>query len=444
MKKLVVILIALSALFLFACAQSAGAQKPAPAPSTAHVHNFSDWVVLKQPTCTEEGTRQRSCTCGEVQTIAVPLAEHTQGEWITDIEPDCTETGTNHLVCAVCGKTLKHGELPAKGHTMGSWITDKEPTCKEEGQMERVCSVCSFKETVSVPPAHTPGEWIVDKQPTCKEKGEKHQVCAKCGAFMQTDEIPLEKHTDLINEIKNFNMESDYAKMYECYKKIVDHYKRSDCAIVSDSYYKNLLESMLYGKWTDSKGNYLDYTYIYENYSNTEGDTWYGTNIPNSKKDGQYYYYTDFDKELLVIGYQDAATEEKKDNFRISFSENSLTLKNLINSKTYTLNRVKDYEKVVKGSAKLAYDYLAKKILDFKSPKTVKVTQCMVDNEKKYVYAVIEGENTYGGNTKTLYRLYEKNGSIRMEEITYQSVSTNIDVDELNQKLKTYLSQFYK
>ena len=41
-----------------------------------HVHDWSDWTVTTEPTCTEEGVETRSCACGETETRAVEALGH--------------------------------------------------------------------------------------------------------------------------------------------------------------------------------------------------------------------------------------------------------------------------------------------------------------------------------------------------------------------------------
>ena len=41
---------------------------------------------------------------------------HTPGDWIVDKEPTCTEKGSRHQVCAECGETIDAVEIPALGH----------------------------------------------------------------------------------------------------------------------------------------------------------------------------------------------------------------------------------------------------------------------------------------------------------------------------------------
>ena len=201
-----------------------------------------------------------------------------------------------------------------------------------------------------------------------------------------------------------------------------------------------LLTTMLYGEWKDSNENYIHYTYIYEDYNNTTGNTWYGTNLPTSKISGNtYYYYTSVNNNNLIIGYEDKITEEKTDNFIITFNENNILLENKNNNATYTLTLNSNYSKIQKDNAKTAYIYIAKHIFDYKVPSSVKVTQCYVDYNEKVVYATTQATNSYGGIVSKEYKLYKIGNNYYMDEYSH-NYSTNVNLTELNNKLQSYVS----
>ncbi len=144
-------------------------------------HNWSDWEIVTEATCTTDGLAKRTCTyCNQVETKVLPATAHSYGDWIVDKEPTCTEEGTRHKVCSSCGDVLAES-IPMLGHDYHR--ERKEPTCTEDGEILDVCSRCGEKKTVGVLPAtgHSYGEWITDKEPTCTEAGEKHKTCSECG-----------------------------------------------------------------------------------------------------------------------------------------------------------------------------------------------------------------------------------------------------------------------
>ena len=248
---------------------------------------------------------------------------------------------------------------------------------------------------------------------------------------------PLETaHTDLVNKIANANYELAYQELYSVYSAAVSHKAEHNCSLNLT----NLLENMLYGEWKDASENYINYTYVYKNYNNTSGNTWYNTNLPTSKISGNtYYYYKEVKDDKLIIGYQDKLTEDKTDNFIITFKETKIVVQNEINNITYELSMNEEYSKVQKGNAKLAYVCIAKKIFSFKYPGSVQVTSCYVDYEEQVVYATIQATNGFGGTNNTDYKLYEINGSYYITEYSH-NYSTNVDLSELNQKLQAYVS----
>ena len=329
--------------------------------------------------------------------LALPSHEHVWGEWQTKTAATCTENGTKARTCNDCGD-VQTEVIYATGHSYGEWETQTPATCAENGTQVRICKDCDAKDSASIPSGTG--------------------------------------HSELQNQIYNANVEMTYADLYALYQSILAHQAECD----KEFSMKSLLESMLYGQWIDEEGNYVWYRYCYTDYNNTNGSTWYGTNLETSKISGNtYYYYTDVADNNLIIGYQDQITEEKTDNFIITFDQNSIAVLNKNDNKTYTLNMDPDYHKVQKDNAKTAYIYIAKKILSFKAPNSVKVTQCYVDYETKTVYATIMAANSYGGNTATEYKLYESLGQYYMTDYSH-SYSTNIDLDELNQKLQNYVA----
>ena len=152
-------------------------------------HNWGEYTVTVEPTCTAAGTKMRECLrCGEKEYVDIPALGHDWGEFVTVKEPTCTETGTTKRVCERCGAE-DFGEIPANGHSYGDFTILKEATCTEDGSKEHTCTVCEYKETVVIPAAHTWGDFTVTKEPTCTEAGEKERTCLVC-EFVETETIP--------------------------------------------------------------------------------------------------------------------------------------------------------------------------------------------------------------------------------------------------------------
>ncbi len=73
-------------------------------------HEYGEWTVTNEPTCTEAGSRQKACgKCGKTATEAIDELGHEWGEWETTKEPTETETGTKsaHVAAVMKPKQVK-------------------------------------------------------------------------------------------------------------------------------------------------------------------------------------------------------------------------------------------------------------------------------------------------------------------------------------------------
>ena len=122
MKKLFTfILVFLSALLFVAC---------------GHTHEFGEWVVVKEATEAEEGSKERTCECGEKQTEKIDKLAHTHayGEWVVVKEATEAEEGSKERVCA-CGE--KETEVIAKLEQENPVVEEKtiaEIVAAEDGE----------------------------------------------------------------------------------------------------------------------------------------------------------------------------------------------------------------------------------------------------------------------------------------------------------------------
>jgi len=193
-------------------------------------HTMGEWVVTSAPTCTEEGTKTRTCTgCSYSETEILPKTDHTYTAVVTP--PTCTDRGYTTYTCE-CGDTFIGDYTETVPHTMGDWEVTTAPTCTAEGIKTRTCTGCSYTETeilpktdhtytaVVTPPTcmergyttytcecgdtfigdytetvpHTMGDWEVTTAPTCTEDGVKTRTCTGC-SYSETEILPKTDHT---------------------------------------------------------------------------------------------------------------------------------------------------------------------------------------------------------------------------------------------------------
>ena len=150
-------------------------------------HDYSEeWTIDKEATCTEDGSKSHHCSrCDATVDVTVIDALSSTGhqyseEWVIDKEATCTEVGSKSHHCTICGAKSEIEEIPVLNHSYGAWVVTKEATCTKTGSRYKEC-VCGHKvtETISAT-GHNLGEKIVVKEPTCYDFGETQQHCQNC------------------------------------------------------------------------------------------------------------------------------------------------------------------------------------------------------------------------------------------------------------------------
>ena len=194
-------------------------------------HTYGSAVITKQPTCTSEGTKTKTCTqCGA--TVTETIAKLSHSYTATVVAPTCTTNGYTLHKCSVCGTSYKDSTTKATGHSYGNSVVTKQPTCISEGTKTKTCTKCNATVTEKLPakghtavtdkgyPAtcttagktdgshcsvcntvikvqtvinatgHKSSGWITDKAASIGVKGSMHKECTVCKKVLETAEIP--------------------------------------------------------------------------------------------------------------------------------------------------------------------------------------------------------------------------------------------------------------
>ena len=136
-----------------------------------HTHSFGEWTIVSEPTCIEEGLRERVCACGEKESEEIEALGHDYKGEVT-IEPLCTTDGEMAYICSRCGDSYTE-TIEALGHMPGEAIKENEvaATCTAGGSYEEVvyCAAC--------------GEELSRKNVEVVSLGHDcvKGVCARCG-----------------------------------------------------------------------------------------------------------------------------------------------------------------------------------------------------------------------------------------------------------------------
>ena len=194
-------------------------------------HTYGSAVITKQPTCTSEGTKTKTCTkCNATVTETIPKTSHKYAD--TVVAPTCTADGYTLHKCSVCGTSYKDSTTKATGHSYGNFVVTKQSTCTSEGTAIKTCTKCNATVTEKLPAkghtavtdkgysatcttagktdgshcsvcntvikvqtvinatGHKSSGWIVDKTASIGVKGSKHKECTVCKKVLETAEIP--------------------------------------------------------------------------------------------------------------------------------------------------------------------------------------------------------------------------------------------------------------
>ena len=195
-------------------------------------HTYGSAVITKQPTCTSEGTKTKTCTkCNATVTETIAKTSHKYAD--TVVAPTCTADGYTLHKCSVCGTSYKDSTTKATGHSYGNSVVTKQPTCTSEGTKIKTCTKCnatvtetiaktshkyadtvvaptcttngytlhkcsvcgtSYKDSTTKATGHSYGNSVVTKQPTCTSEGTAIKTCTKCNATV-TEKLPAKGHT---------------------------------------------------------------------------------------------------------------------------------------------------------------------------------------------------------------------------------------------------------
>ena len=146
---LLLCLISLVSILMFTACNSK--DNPAPEESTSKettttptpAHIWSEWIVIKEAKCEENGLLQRYCTeCNYTESKPIDALGHTE---VIDqaVAPTCTSIGiTQGKHCSVCNEVfVAQTTIDVLGHSYTSTITP--PTTTEDGyKLTYTCSNC--------------------------------------------------------------------------------------------------------------------------------------------------------------------------------------------------------------------------------------------------------------------------------------------------------------
>ena len=150
---------------------------------TTCAHSMTEDVKAIAANCTEKGqTAGTKCLgCGEIVSGCeeTPVLGHNYGEWTVTTQPTCTAAGIETRTCTRCNASETR-DINALGHDIKHHAA-KAATCTEKGWAAYdTCSRCdysTYKEIAATGHHHN----AVVTAPTCTAKGYTTHTCSSCG-----------------------------------------------------------------------------------------------------------------------------------------------------------------------------------------------------------------------------------------------------------------------
>ena len=184
-------------------------------------NHWDNGKITTDPTCTETGTKQYTCTiCGETRTEEVAASGHDYStDWTVDKEAGCEAAGSKSHHCTRCDSRKDETEIPAAGHTWNDGTITAEPTCTNDGVKTFTCKRCGKIRTEAVEAlGHKyKSNWSIDVVATCSTKGSKSHHCTRCDSKIDITEISTTMHSwDKGVVTKPATVKEEGVKIYTC------------------------------------------------------------------------------------------------------------------------------------------------------------------------------------------------------------------------------------
>lgn len=267
-------------IFAFSILLSVGLCLGFSACDKPHTHAYT-WEVTEQASCTAEGKRVGTCSCGEKVTETIAKTAHSFGEWEVDIAATCTEDGESKRQCSVCGYE-ESKVIEATGHEYGDFMADwTEFAFGFETQLvthTKRCAKCSDEIT-------EPCELqFRHKDNSCTEDGFNSAECLACKKYVEVKiertghdfngeyltELGMSELGPTYHHYKLCNRCQQPSELQEChFTEESEKETPATCLSAERKYYK--CNDCNYEKM-ETVGNPLGHEYITFNY--VDGSEW--------------------------------------------------------------------------------------------------------------------------------------------------------------------------
>ena len=183
-------------------------------------HSWRDYRVIKQPTCTQMGSKQQRCSkCKAFRTINSQSLGHVSSNYyVVARNATCGSAGQKVMKCKRCSLVISTVTIPATGNH--NWRENKvfqRPTCTTNGSTQMICTGCGQTKLTYYPMlGHTSSGsyWQTLSKATCSEPERQGLKCSRCGTVISWKYVGELAH----DWVKNYYDEIE-DKVYDYCKK---------------------------------------------------------------------------------------------------------------------------------------------------------------------------------------------------------------------------------
>lgn len=205
------------------CSNGCGAKNTVADPGSKTDHEVTDFTVIKEATCLEEGEQEAKCfyhdKCGYSEIVPIDALGHDiPADFVTDKEPTCTEKGSKSKKCTRCSETVATEEIPALGHAVNAdYTVDVAATCLEAGKQSKHCARCDYKEgETTIPALGHDYQPAAGTEATCLEGGYAKFTCTRCADTYEEANSPALGHNFVYISDNNATCKEDGTESGKC------------------------------------------------------------------------------------------------------------------------------------------------------------------------------------------------------------------------------------
>lgn len=171
-KKILALVCSATAAFAAAGLFAACADEPV----ATHEHEWGEWTVTTEATCTDEGTETRVCALDGThkESRKIDALDHAWGDWADETDATCTAAKTQKRVCS---RNHEHTQTQSVGEPLGHAMADTWqytlPETGKKGAAVKTCTRtgCEEEERVELPEL-TNEDYEVSTTATCTAAGK--------------------------------------------------------------------------------------------------------------------------------------------------------------------------------------------------------------------------------------------------------------------------------